>query len=140
MIQNGTEFAMYIVGSPGNKKVADLTSNGFTQNTNPIPITTKDSGGWEENIGGLRSFSMSGEGITDLQANVSTEQGAAEILALSMNRTAVQIVQKSNIVGDKAFTGMGIITTVDLGAPMEGAPTFTFDIQGTGALTVSTVA
>lgn len=139
-IFNGTQFGLYTVGSPGNKKIANVTSNGLTINSEPIDITTKDSAGWKETMVGLRSWGMSVEGIIDFQANTSTEEGAVELLTMQLNREMVELVATNLTSGDLSFTGHGVITNVEISAPMEDKVTFTCDIEGSGPITMAEIA
>lgn len=136
---NGTELALYTVGSPGNKKIAKATSNDLALTIATIDVSTKDSAGWKESLGGQRGYSFSVEGIVDFQVSTSTMQGAKEIFQMGIDRTAVVFVFKNSEAGDTAYQGSGILTNVQIGAPVEGAVTFTADIEGTGPLTPSTI-
>lgn len=136
---NGTEFAIFIVGSPGNKKMADVTNNGLTIGSTPIDVSTKDSAGWKEIIAGQRSWSMNVEGIVDLVAGVG-ESTLVDLVQTEINRTMVTLMNTTGKTGDTSFTGTGILTNLDISAPMEDRVTWTADIEGSGPLTLATIA
>ena len=137
---NGTLLGLYIVGSPSNKKIADVTNFDLTVNGEPIDVTTKDSGGWKEILMGLRSWSMSVEGVVDMQVTTASEQGVVELIAAEIARTQIDLIGTNLVTGDKSYAGAGFITNVNVSAPMEGTVTFTCDFEGTGALTPATIA
>jgi len=66
----------------------------------------------------------------------STEQG----LLVSGASLAFVFLPEGNVSGDESFSGTGIVTGMSINTPLDGAITRTVSFQGTGALTIGTVA
>ena len=134
---NGTEFNLFLVEST-NKKVGNVTSNSLSIDTETFDISSKDSNGWREFMGGFRTFSMEVEGVIDFQkSGVANSDLLADIIVA---RLPVLLVSKNAVNGDTTFQGQGILTNLQFTSPMEDTPTFTATFQGSGALTIGTNA
>ena len=66
----------------------------------------------------------------------STEQG----LLVSGASLSFVFLPEGNVSGDESFSGTGIVTGMSINTPLDGAITRTVSFQGTGALTIGTVA
>ncbi len=135
---NGTLLKMSVVGTP-NKEIADTRDISLTLTTADINVTTRDSGGWEEILGGVRSFAGKVTGVVDL-ATVSGKAKYADLVAYGIARSLVNLVFATNAVGDASYTGSALFTNVGLSAGHEGEVTWTADVKGSGALVPAVVA
>ena len=130
-VNNATIIGVYISGTLISKGKGHTLSIG----NDTFDITTKDSNGWRELKPGLRNWTISGE---FLFAEDST-YGFTDLFAVLNGRTSVAVKFTSNTSGDKYYHGSCFITSLEMGADMEDAQTFSATFEGTGALTESTL-
>lgn len=129
---NGTDLLIYVSTTP----IAGSTNNSLSINGEVIDVTTKDSAGWRELLGGLRSWSMAGEGKFDDAA----AYGFEDLFALIDARTPVTVRFTKDEAGETYYEGDAYVTKLEKAAPMEDAVTFSFSLEGTGPLEEGQVA
>jgi TP901-1 family phage major tail protein len=127
---NGTNVAL----SVGGTVIGQATECSLTLNQETIDVTTKDSSGNRELIGGMKSGSMSVSGLIDVSAATT---GALTLVAQWETGGSVAVVFDHAATGGKTFTGSGIITSLEQSGGTEDAPTFSASIELTGAITVA---
>ena len=128
-IFNGTNVAI----SVGGTVIAEATECSLTLNQETIDITTKDSGGVRELLGGLKSGSMSVSGIMSTAA-------AGGLLTLSGQWDtggSVAVVFDHASSGGKTYSANGIVTSLEQSGGTEDAPTFSATIELTGDITIA---
>jgi predicted secreted protein len=138
-ITNGTLIAIYKDISGTLTKIANATSNDFTITKDMIETTNKDSAGAKEYIAGEYGYTMSVEGMFEEDGSVGALISWKEIITDLLAGTSVTIVMTSNVSGDLKLSGSALFNDLKLTAPQNAVSTFTASIQGTGALTVSTI-
>jgi predicted secreted protein len=138
-ITNGTLIAIYKDVSGTLTKIANATSNDFTITKDMIETTNKDSAGAKEYIAGEYGYTMSVEGMFEEDGSVGSLISWKEIITDLLAGTSVTIVMTSNVSGDLKLSGSALFNDLKLTAPQNAVSTFTASIQGTGALTVSTI-
>lgn len=138
-ITNGTLIAIYKDVAGTLTKIANATSNDFSITKDMIETTNKDSAGAKEYIAGEYGYTMSVEGMFEEDASVGASISWKEILTDLIAGTSVTIVMTSNVSGDLKLSGAAFFSDLNLTAPQNDVATFTASIQGTGALTVSTI-
>jgi predicted secreted protein len=126
-IINGTSLIMYI----GDVAVGSATSHTLSLQMATRNATTKSSAGWAAKLSGLRSWTAGGGGFVCF----ADTYGYEELLAAAIARTAVTVKLSTEVSGDTYYSGSGYFTGVDLDSPVEESCTYTFTIEGTGALT-----
>ena len=129
---NGTNLLVYV----GANAIACCTSHSISMSMAQIDVTTKDSNGWSEIIAGLKTWSLSGEGLT--QFNVT--YGFNDLVSAWRNGTALTVSFKTTNVDDKVFSGTAYITELSEDAAMEDVTSYSFTMQGSGVLTYATTA
>jgi len=139
-ITNGTLISIYKVIATVNTKIANATSNDFTITKDMIETTNKDSAGAKEYIAGEYGYTMSVEGMFEEDASVGALISWKEIMTDLMAGTEITIVMTSALTGDLKLSGAALFSDLKLTAPQNAVSTFTASIQGTGALTVTTMA
>jgi predicted secreted protein len=139
-ITNGTLIAIYKDISGTLTKIANATSNDFTITKDMIETTNKDSAGAKEYIAGEYGYTMSVEGMFEEDGSVGALISWKEIITDLLAGTSVTIVMTSNVTGDLKLSGSAFFNDLKLTAPQNAVSTFTASIQGSGALTVSTIA
>jgi predicted secreted protein len=129
---NGTNFLVYLNG------VAIAGSRSCTLNltTDTPSCATKDSGGWEEVMNGLRAYTIDVDGLLQFDNYWATD----DIVDLQINRTKVTIKFATTTQGDAFWEGEAVLQTSGLTADMEQPSTATYTFQGTGPLIKMTVS
>ena len=98
-----------------------------------IETTDKDSAGWKTFVSGDKGWTCSGSANLDWIAAENITQTYADFVA----GTAVAIDVGSS-ANSKFYSGNGIINSFSFEGPRNGLATFSFEVQGTGALTEGT--
>ena len=109
-IFNGTELGVYI----GGTLIAAATDCSLSLNMETIDITTKDSAGFRELLGGVKSGSMSVSGLIDY--NDASNDDVSDLFTALDNRTALTLkFAKANpVVGeDFNYSASGFITSLE---------------------------
>jgi predicted secreted protein len=141
-IFNGTDLILTVSPSSGgsNAKLMHSTSVSLSINVDTIDVSTKDSAGFRDLIGGQKSFSLSADGLMDF-AGVAADTEPDELFTQMMARTAVTFVfgLASPASGDYTYSGSGFITSLEMTGGVEDAPTYSVSIEGTDALTQTSI-
>lgn len=129
---NGTDLIVYVDfdGNGTKEAIALATSHSLSVNMETRDKTNKDSGGWEEHLEGLRSWTLSSDTL------VAFDQGKNldEVFDLIINRTKVELKLSTEETGDKYFQGSAYCTSDEVEAPTEDNVTMSLEFQGTGKL------
>jgi len=137
-VVNGTLIAIYKDVSGTLTKIANATSNDFDVTKDMIDVTNKDSAGWKEFIVGEGGWTMNIDGMFEEDGGVSSISWKDIYTDLAAG-TAITAVMTSQVSGDIKLSGSAFFSNLTLSAPNNDVTTFTASLQGTGALTVSTV-
>lgn len=135
---NGTKFGVYA----GGTKIGYATSASLSINHNLRDTSTKDSGGWRDQLEGQRDFEVSVEGMVIF----ATSGGAISDLTVDelyssyiASRTEFELKFSTEETGDYKWTGNAFMTSLSMDTPNEDSSTFSASFSGTGALTQATV-
>ena len=106
----------------GAQRGASLSRSAET-----LDKTSKDSDGWQESLAGLKSWTISTDGLLILD-----DEGyeALENAYMMSENVLIQFSTKSGAM----FEGDAIITAIDLDAPYDDLISYTAEFQGSGAL------
>lgn len=138
---NGTLISIYKDVSGTLKKIANATSHSFDISKDMIDVTSKDSAGAKEFIAGEYGWTMNVEAIFEDDASVGASQQSFKDLATDLLAgTILTVVITTNVTGDEKYTGSAYFMSLALSAPNNDKATWTGQLQGTGALTIGTVA
>ena len=129
---NGTLIGIYVNGS----LIAKSTSCSIQITMATRNSSSKDSGGWEEALGGIRAWTVSGDFLDAEDAAFRFD----DMFALIGSRTPVTIKMSSEVSGDKYYTGSALVNDLSRECPMEENVTGSYSLKGTGALSEATVA
>ena len=138
---NGTELRVYLAGT----LVAYSTSATLNINHSTRSTSSKDSGGWEDSMEGMRNWDVSCDA---LYAWLTPAGGAIGNNTLSDIFTAYIDTRASfsltfgvttSDTADTKYVGDAWLTSASLSAPSEDTSTFSVSFQGSGVL-VQTVA
>ena len=137
---NGTKFGVYAAGT----KIGYATSASISMNHNLRDTSTKDSGGWRDQMEGQRDWECSVEGMV-----IFVDSSGSAISDLTMNelystyiatRTEFELSFSTEISGDIKWTGNAYMTSLSADTPNEDSSTWSAAFSGTGALTQSAVS
>lgn len=129
---NGTDLLIKVEGTT----IGHTTSCSLSITHDLPDATTKDSGGWQEVISGLRSAEVSFDGLIDY----SDDANANELVDYVINRTQVTVVFGTATSGDVIYTAEGYIASIEQSAEMEAAISYSGTITITGPIVKSTNA
>jgi len=134
---NGTEISVYVAGT----LVGYSTNATLNINNNTRSISSKESGGWDENAEAMRSWDVSCDALyawlTPAGGAISNTTLSDMFTAYIATRTTFEIVfGNTATVGDgwTKYTGDAILTSASITAPLEDTATFTVSFTGTSSL------
>jgi TP901-1 family phage major tail protein len=133
-IFNGTNLGVYISGT----LVAAATDCSLSLNMETIDITTKDSAGYRELLGGLRSGSISCSGLIDYQD--ASNKDVTDLYDAWEGRTELTLKFSSEISGDESYTANGFLTSLEQSGGTEDTATYSATFELTGEVTEATIA
>ena len=141
-ILNGTDLKVYITPSGGSATlIAYATSATININHSTRSTSNKESGGWSENMEGMRDWDVS---VDAMYAWLDADGAAIGGLTLSelfdimigtRAKASVTFGVTTTTGGDTKYTGDVWMTSASLSAPLEDSSTFSASFQGTGQLT-----
>ena len=120
-------------GSEAFTTIAGLNSKSITINNSSIDVTTPDAttpGGalWASNLNGLKSVSISGDGIF---LDESAQEGRLNTIAIAADPVAnFQIV----VPDFGTYSGEFRVTSLEFGGETEGASTFSLSLESNGTI------
>jgi TP901-1 family phage major tail protein len=134
-IFNGTLLVVKL----GGVAFAHSTSCSLSVSTDLPDSTTKDSSGWAQQIQGLRSWSVSTDGLAVIESAAALVN-VEDIFSSISSRTDVTLTFSTFVSGDKIWTGTAQVESLDFTGDMESPATFSASFTGTGALVMTTNA
>ena len=140
-IMNSTDVVIQISEDDGTSYdiIGRATSASLSVSMETRSTTTKDSAGWDENLEGLKSWSLSGDGLVTY--SIANEfETPDELFTLLSNRTLVKVKFGSATSGEIDYTGDAYLVSYEQEAGVEENVTYSFGFTGTGVLTQASVA
>ena len=131
---NGTNLVIKV----GGVAILKATTASLELSVDMPDATTKDSAGWAEFFAGVRSFTLSSDGLIDYATAAAVETD--ELVAMLIARNTVAVTFATSTAGDMLLSGNAYVSSISQTADMESPSGFSVTFQGTGALTQSTVA
>ena len=131
---NGTNLTIKV----GGVALLKATTASLELSVDLPDATTKDSAGWSEFFAGVRSWTLSSDGLVDYATDAKVETD--ELVTMLINRATVAVTFSTATSGDMLLSGNAYVTSISQTADMESPAGFSVSFQGTGALTQSTVA
>jgi len=130
-IFNGTELGVYM----DSTLIAAATDCSLSLNVETIDITTKDSAGFRELLGGVRSGSISVSGLVDYLD--ASNKDVTDLWTAWEARTAVTVKfsKATEVTGDLSFSAQAIITSLEQSGGTEDTATYSATFELTGAIT-----
>jgi len=140
-IMNSTDVVIQISEDDGTSYdiIGRATSASLSVSMETRSTTTKDSAGWDENLEGLKSWSLSGDGLVtySISGDYDTPD---DLFTLLSNRTKVKVKFGSATSGEIDYTGDAYLVSYEQEAGVEENVSFSFGFTGTGVLTQASVA
>lgn len=140
-IMNSTDVVIQISEDDGTSYdiIGRATSASLSVSMETRSTTTKDSAGWDENLEGLKSWSLSGDGLVtySISGDYDTPD---DLFTLLSNRTLVKVKFGSATSGEIDYTGDAYLVSYEQEAGVEENVSFSFGFTGTGVLTQASVA
>ena len=140
-IMNSTDVVIQISEDDGSSYdiIGRATSASLSVSMETRSTTTKDSAGWDENLEGLKSWSLSGDGLVTY--SISGEYDTPDdLFTLLSNRTLVKVKFGSATSGEIDYTGDAYLVSYEQEAGVEENVTYSFGFTGTGVLTQASVS
>jgi len=140
-IMNSTDVVIQISEDDGTSYdiIGRATSASLSVSMETRSTTTKDSAGWDENLEGLKSWSLSGDGLVtySISGDYDTPD---DLFTLLSNRTKVKVKFGSATSGEIDYTGDAYLVSYEQEAGVEENVTYSFGFTGTGVLTQASVS
>lgn len=116
--------------------IGELRDWTLRASSNPIDATTKDSGGWEETLHGIRNWTVSADGLF-----VDADAGQSALFDALVDQNEVTVrLRPAEGSGLPEYEGLVIVTDWELGSPLSDATVTSVEMKGNGALTESAQA
>mgnify|MGYP001278825377 FL=1 len=140
-IMNSTDVVIQISEDGGSTYdiIGRATSASLSVSMETRDTTTKDSSGWQENLEGLKSWSLSGDGLVtySISGDYDTPD---DLFTLLSNRTLVKVKFGSATSGEIDYTGDAYLVSYEQEAGVEENVTYSFSFTGTSTLTQAAVS
>lgn len=144
-IQNATNVAIRVGGRTDGNTIAYATSASLSINMDLRDSTTKSSLGWQENLAGLKSWELSGDGFVEFATEVNaydpydsaagTLMGYKKLYDLWDAGTEVYVKFGKDGSGNH-YEGKGFISSLSADGGVEENATYSISITGSGTLSV----
>ena len=128
-IINGTLLTIKVGGS----KLLNSTSASLSLTLDTPEATTKDSGGFQDLIAGVKSGEISFEGLVAYDSGSGSQIG--DISDELIGGTQVTWEFSTDVSGDDRYSGNGFISSVEITADMEAPVSYSGTIVTTGTIT-----
>ena len=131
-ILNATDCVLSVTTGGSLQAMAHCTSASLSMNLDLRDSTTKSSAGYQENLGGLRSWELSGDAFVEIGSITGAD--IEELWDIWEARTEVAV--KFGASGME-YTGNALITSISIDAGVEENATYSISLTGSGALAKS---
>jgi len=116
--------------------IAHSTSASISFNNDLRDVTTKDSAGFQENIGGLKSFELSSDALQDINADLDFKEFYDDIN--ERNEVIVRFAERATSGTDVKWEGSGYVSSLSMDAGVEENVTYSVTITGTSSVVKGT--
>lgn len=130
---------MALINATSFLLVKDSTVIGHSKETNIslnldlADITTKESGGWQENLPMVRGGSISASGLTDYTDTLNFKEFTSYVITKTIN---TYYFRDPDSTTGTIYRGEGFVTSVDETADNETISEFNLEITLSGPITV----
>ncbi len=136
---NGTDLVLKTIAEAGGSEfiLAHSTSCTLSINVDTIDVSSKESGGKLDVLGGLKSFELSADGLMEFAATSTTKPQSLN--QLMQAGTAVTFTFALATPAGYKYTGSALVTSIEITGGTEDASTYSVSMSGTGALTQTSI-
>ena len=139
---NGSDLILKVSPSDGGTERNIMHSQNCSLSTSLdlADITTKYNSGWKNAIPTMKSFSISADGLMDLNST-GTDTELDELFDQFESRIPVTFTftRSTSVSGEYTFSGSGYITSLEVAAGTEEVATYSVSIEGNGQLTKTNI-
>lgn len=128
-IFNGSLLSIKVDGN----KILNSTSCSLSLSADTPEATTKDSGGFQELIVGVKSGEISFEGLVAYDSGSGSQIG--DISDELISGAEVTWEFSTDVSGDDKYSGTGFISSIEITADMESPVSYSGTIVTTGTIT-----
>lgn len=128
-IFNGSLLSIKVDGN----KILNSTSCSLSLSADTPEATTKDSGGFQDLIVGVKSGEISFEGLVAYDAGSGSQIG--DISDELISGAEVTWEFSTDVSGDDKYSGTGFISSIEITADMESPVSYSGTIVTTGTIT-----
>ncbi len=139
---HGNAVGIYV----GTDLVACATTANISLSNATIESTCKastdgalDDASSRHTIAGQQTWSMQVDGLVDLVAGGTNESSFSDLMDLALNRTEVTIKFSDGQVGNKEYSGLAFISSIDATAGVVDFVTYSCSLEGNGTLSAATI-
>ena len=131
---NGTDLVLKTIAEAGGSEfiLAHSTSCTLSINVDTIDVSSKESGGKLDVLGGLKSFELSADGLMEFASTSSTKPQSLNLLMQS--GTEVTFTFALATPAGYKYTGNALVTSIEMTGGTEDAATYSVSMSGTGEL------
>jgi predicted secreted protein len=137
---NGTSLVVLV----GSEVVAHATSCSLSLSADLPDSTDKQSGGWTNHIAGVKSWSLTTDGLATVDpAATASYFTTGELMSAIHDKTLVTVKfttvsGTTPVPGDLYWSGTAYIDSMDITADMESPVTYSVSFTGVGELAQGT--
>ena len=128
-IFNGSLLSIKVDGN----KILNSTSCSLSLSADTHEATTKDSGGFQDLIVGVKSGEISFEGLVAYDSGSGSQIG--DISDELISGAEVTWEFSTDVSGDDKYSGTGFISSIEITADMESPVSYSVTIVTTGTIT-----
>ena len=139
---HGNAVGIYV----GTDLVACATTANISLSNATIESTCKASTAGDltdasvrHTIAGQQTWNMQVDGLVDLVTGGTDEASFTDLMDLALARTEVTVVFSDNVAGNKEYTGLAFISSIDATAGVDDFVTYSCSLEGNGTLTAQDV-
>ena len=137
MATTGTVLAKNMSFEMAGTVVTCQTNCELSLATEMFETTCKDSGAWAAPAPGTKSWTASGEANMAFDATYGIE----DVFTLWYNQTSVAFVFTTGVAADSEFIGTAYVSSISVSSQgNDSAVTFSYQLDGTGAIIYQTVS
>lgn len=128
-IFNGSLLSIKVDGN----KILNSTSCSLSLSADTPEATTKDSGGFQDLIVGVKSGEISFEGLVAYDSGSGSQIGDISDELISGAQVTWEF--STDVSGDDKYSGSGFISSIEITADMESPVSYSGTIVTTGTIT-----
>ena len=140
---HGNAVGIYV----GSDLVACATTANISLSNATIESTCKASTAGDlsdasvrHTIAGQQTWNMQVDGLVDLTTGGTNESSFADLMDLALARTEFTVKFTDSTSGNKEYSGLAFISSIDASAGVDDFVTYSCSIEGNGTLTATTIA